>query len=84
MGYFNFKCFFLFTYTWFYIYRFQDKLQINFIESQVRHIPLVGYGQGTTIVSEPKLTSFFDLGPNFRYVKSFIDCLISVILTSEK
>ncbi|XP_071173399.1 hydrocephalus-inducing protein homolog isoform X10 [Mytilus edulis] len=45
--------------------RFQDKLQINFIESQVRQIPLVGYGQGTTIVSEPKLTSTFDLGPNF-------------------
>lgn len=47
-------------------FRFQDKLQINFIESQVRQIPLVGYGQGTTIVSEPKLTSTFDLGPNFR------------------
>ena len=48
----------------FYI-RFHDKLQINFLESQVRFIPLVSYGQGTTIVSDPPLTSQLDLGPNF-------------------
>ncbi|KAK3085440.1 hypothetical protein FSP39_003318 [Pinctada imbricata] len=45
--------------------RFQDKLQLNFIESQVRYIPLVGYGQGTTITADPALTPQLDLGPNF-------------------
>ncbi|KAL3860158.1 hypothetical protein ACJMK2_010318 [Sinanodonta woodiana] len=54
--------------------RFQDKLQLNFIESQMRQIPLTGYGQGTTIVSDPPLTPQLDLGPNFSnrpYVKVF-------------
>ncbi|XP_052230840.1 hydrocephalus-inducing protein-like isoform X4 [Dreissena polymorpha] len=54
--------------------RFQDKLQINFIESQVRHIPLTSYGQGTTIVSDPLLIPQLDLGPNFSnrpYCKVF-------------
>jgi len=46
--------------------RFHDKLQINFLESQVRHIPLSSYGQGTTITSDPPLTPHLDLGPNFR------------------
>ncbi|XP_069113582.1 hydrocephalus-inducing protein homolog isoform X2 [Argopecten irradians] len=45
--------------------RFQDKLQVNFFESQVRHIPLTAYGQGTTIVSDPPLTPHLNLGPNF-------------------
>ncbi|XP_046359897.2 hydrocephalus-inducing protein homolog isoform X3 [Haliotis rufescens] len=45
--------------------RFQDKLQINFLESQARLIPLTAYGQGTTIVSDPPLTSVLNLGPNF-------------------
>ncbi|XP_053402100.1 hydrocephalus-inducing protein homolog isoform X11 [Mercenaria mercenaria] len=54
--------------------RFHDKLQINFLESQVRQIPLVCYGQGTTIVSDPPLTPHLDLGPNFSnrpYCKVF-------------
>lgn len=45
--------------------RFQDKLQLSFQESQVRYIPLTGYGQGTTIVSDPPLTPQLNLGPNF-------------------
>lgn len=35
------------------VVRFQDKLQINFLESQSRTIPLEAYGFGTTIVTEP-------------------------------
>lgn len=46
--------------------RFQDKLQLSFQESQVRYSPLTGYGQGTTIVSDPPLTPQLNLGPNFR------------------
>ena len=53
------------TCVYFYC-RFHDKLQINFLESQVRLIPLTSYGQGTTIVSDPPLTPQLDLGPNFR------------------
>ncbi|XP_035827636.1 hydrocephalus-inducing protein [Aplysia californica] len=45
--------------------RFQDKLQINFLESQARLIPLQAYGKGTTIVSDPPLGPVLDLGPNF-------------------
>ncbi|XP_041375521.1 hydrocephalus-inducing protein homolog [Gigantopelta aegis] len=45
--------------------RFQDKLQINFIESQARFIPLTAYGQGTTVLSDPPMTPKLDLGPNF-------------------
>lgn len=46
--------------------RFQDKLQLNILESQSRLVPLQAYGQGTTIVSDPPLLSVMDLGPNFR------------------
>nr|XP_006823299.1 PREDICTED: hydrocephalus-inducing protein homolog [Saccoglossus kowalevskii] len=45
--------------------RFQDKLAINFINSQVRMISVMAHGQGTTIVSEPPLTPAVDLGPHF-------------------
>ncbi|XP_052816168.1 hydrocephalus-inducing protein homolog isoform X2 [Mya arenaria] len=54
--------------------RFHDKLQVNFLESQVRQIPLTSYGQGTTIVSDPPLIPNLDLGPNFSnrpYCKVF-------------
>ena len=37
------------------VVRFQDKLQINFLESQSRTIPVEAYGFGTTINSEPKV-----------------------------
>ena len=47
--------------------RFQDKLQLNILESQSRLVPLQAYGQGTTIVSDPPLLSVMDLGPNFRW-----------------
>jgi len=46
--------------------RFHDKLQINFLESQQRFIPLSSYGQGTTITSDPPLTQHLELGANFR------------------
>ncbi|KAL5021171.1 hypothetical protein ScPMuIL_000326 [Solemya velum] len=45
--------------------RFHDKLQINFLESQTRMLPLTAYGHGTTVISDPPLTSVLDLGPNF-------------------
>ena len=41
------------------VVRFQDKLQINFLESQSRTIPVEAYGFGTTINSEPKVRIFF-------------------------
>ena len=37
------------------VVRFQDKLQINFLESQSRTIPVEAYGFGTTINSDPKV-----------------------------
>lgn len=37
------------------VVRFQDKLQINFLESQSRTIPVEAYGFGTTMVTEPKV-----------------------------
>lgn len=37
------------------VVRFQDKLQINFLESQSRTIPVEAYGFGTTIVTEPQV-----------------------------
>ncbi|CAL1528045.1 unnamed protein product [Lymnaea stagnalis] len=49
--------------------RFQDKLQINFQQSQSRLIPLSAFGKGTTIVSEPPLGDVLDLGPNFSNCK---------------
>ncbi|XP_059164892.1 hydrocephalus-inducing protein homolog isoform X11 [Physella acuta] len=45
--------------------RFQEKLQINFQQSQCRVIPLQAHGKGTTIVSDPPLGTLLDLGPNF-------------------
>ncbi|XP_070194710.1 hydrocephalus-inducing protein homolog isoform X4 [Littorina saxatilis] len=45
--------------------RFQDKLQLNFLESQSRLVPLLAYGQGTTVISDPPLLAVMDLGPNF-------------------
>ncbi|XP_064641495.1 hydrocephalus-inducing protein-like isoform X2 [Lineus longissimus] len=45
--------------------RFQDKLQINFLNSQSRVIPLMAYGHGTTITAIPPLGPVLDLGPHF-------------------
>ncbi|ESO91099.1 hypothetical protein LOTGIDRAFT_122343, partial [Lottia gigantea] len=45
--------------------KFQDKLQIHFEESRTQQITLMAYGQGTTIESDPPLSNFLDLGPNF-------------------
>uniref|UniRef100_A0A2C9L842 Uncharacterized protein n=1 Tax=Biomphalaria glabrata TaxID=6526 RepID=A0A2C9L842_BIOGL len=49
--------------------RFQDKLQINFLLSQSRLIPLVTMGKGTTIVSDPPLGPVLDLGHSFSNCK---------------
>nr|KAG5712964.1 hypothetical protein BaRGS_021758 [Batillaria attramentaria] len=45
--------------------KFQDKLQLNFLESQSRVMSLSACGVGTTITSDPPLLSVMDLGPNF-------------------
>ncbi|XP_077982980.1 hydrocephalus-inducing protein homolog isoform X2 [Glandiceps talaboti] len=45
--------------------RFQDKLAISFVNSQVRTVAVSAYGQGTTIVSDPPFTPAVDLGPHF-------------------
>ena len=37
--------------------RFQDKLQINFLESQARLIPVEAYGFGTAIVTSPTVSA---------------------------
>ncbi|XP_033625714.1 hydrocephalus-inducing protein homolog [Asterias rubens] len=45
--------------------RFQDKLAINFENSQTRTIKLQAYGHGTTIVSFPPITPSIELGHHF-------------------
>lgn len=44
---------------------FQDKLDVAIIDSQTKTISLHAYGFGTTIVSEPEMTSNLVLGPHF-------------------
>lgn len=39
------------------VVRFQDKLQVNFLESQSRTIPVEAYGDGTTIICDPPVSS---------------------------
>ena len=46
--------------------RFQDKVQINFLEGPARTIPVSAYGHGTTIVADPPLSPALNLGPHFR------------------
>ncbi|XP_013405663.1 hydrocephalus-inducing protein [Lingula anatina] len=45
--------------------RFQDKLQVNFLEGQSRTIPVTGYGYGTTIATDPPMAEGVNLGPYF-------------------
>ena len=47
--------------------RFQDKVQINFLEGPSRTVPLTAYGHGTTIVADPPMSPTLNLGPHFRY-----------------
>lgn len=45
--------------------RFQDKIQINILESQSQQIPVEAYGFGTTIVTSPAMGPYLNLGPQF-------------------
>ena len=45
--------------------RFTDRLVISIEDGPERHIPVRGFGFGTTIKSEPYLSPNLNLGPNF-------------------
>ena len=45
--------------------RFQDKVQINFVDGPSRTIPVTAYGHGTTIVTDPPMSPVLNLGPHF-------------------
>ncbi|CAH1779299.1 unnamed protein product [Owenia fusiformis] len=59
--------------------RFQDKLQVNFLDSQARTIPVTAYGYGTTIVSDPPMDVYLNLGPHF----SANPCKKTFLLTNK-
>ena len=46
-------------------FRFNDKMQISFIDGHCRTIPVTGYGYGTTIVADPPMSPLLNLGPHF-------------------
>ena len=48
-----------------FYYRFQDKLAINVVDSQIHTVHLSAFGVGTTIITEPYFAPVWDLGPQF-------------------
>jgi hypothetical protein len=51
--------------SWHFFFSFSDKIQIDIENGPVRTVPLSGVGRGTTLVSDPPMTSVLDLGPHF-------------------
>lgn len=49
----------------YYLDRFQDKLSINIVNSQIQTVYLSAVGTGTTIITEPSFGPVYTIGPYF-------------------